>query len=105
MCVIIISGSFARVFKGRLEGKNEEVAIKMIWKQNVRSESMTAIQKEMEILRKFNHPNIIRLLDCKETQNHYYLVFEYCANGDLDAYIRKYTSNGRLPEPEVRRIV
>lgn len=49
---------------------------------------MSMIEKEIEILRQLDHPNIIKLIDFKRTQNHYYLVFEYCENGDLDAYIR-----------------
>ncbi|CAD8107158.1 unnamed protein product [Paramecium primaurelia] len=98
-------GSFARVFRGKLDGRQEDVAIKMISKQNVRNESMSMIEKEIEILRQLDHPNIIKLIDFKRTQNHYYLVFEYCENGDLDAYIRKYSPNGKLPEEEVRRIV
>ncbi|CAD8187419.1 unnamed protein product [Paramecium pentaurelia] len=99
------SGSFARVFRGKIDGRQEDVAIKMISKQNVRNESMSMIEKEIEILRQLDHPNIIKLIDFKRTQNHYYLVFEYCENGDLDAYIRKYSPNGKLPEEEVRRIV
>ncbi|CAD8106119.1 unnamed protein product [Paramecium sonneborni] len=99
------SGSFARVFRGKMDGRQEDVAIKMISKQNVRNESMSMIEKEIEILRQLDHPNIIKLIDFKRTQNHYYLVFEYCENGDLDAYIRKYSPNGILPEEEVRRIV
>ncbi|CAD8095396.1 unnamed protein product [Paramecium primaurelia] len=99
------SGSFARVFRGKMDGRQEDVAIKMISKQNVRNESMSMIEKEIEILRQLDHPNIIKLIDFKRTQNHYYLVFEYCENGDLDAYIRKYSPNGKLPEEEVRRIV
>lgn len=63
------------------------------------------IEKEIDILQKLDHPSIIKLLDHKSTQNHYYLIFEFCEYGDLDNYVRKNTENGKLPELEARKIV
>jgi serine/threonine-protein kinase ULK/ATG1 len=76
----------------------------MIQKQNVRSENVSVIEKEIDILLKLDHPNIIKLLDFKRTVNNYYLIFEFCEHGDLDNYIRNNSDNRRLPEPEVKRI-
>ena len=33
--------------------------------------------------------NIIKLYDMKKTFNNYYLVLEYCNDGDLDGYVKK----------------
>jgi serine/threonine-protein kinase ULK/ATG1 len=63
------------------------------------------IEKEIDILLKLDHPNVIKLLDFKKTSNHYYLVFEFCEYGDLDQYIRKNTEHHKLPESEVRGII
>lgn len=71
----------------------------------MRTENIAVIEKEIDILLKLEHPNVIRLLDFKKTSNHYYLIFEYCEHGDLDNYIRKNSDNGKLPESEVRNIV
>ncbi|KAM3146403.1 hypothetical protein pb186bvf_001372 [Paramecium bursaria] len=103
-CLIreIGAGSFARVYRGKIDGKQEDVAIKMISKQNVRNENLSMIEKEIEILAKLDHPNIIKLVDSKRTQNHFYLVFEFCEHGDLDA---KNTKDGVLPEKEIRKII
>lgn len=46
------------------------------------------IEKEIDILLKLDHPNIIKLLDFKRTVNNYYLIFEFCEYGDLDHYIK-----------------
>lgn len=63
------------------------------------------IEKEIDILLKLDHPNIIKLLDFKRTVNNYYLIFEFCEYGDLDHYIKQNSDNKRLPETEVKRIV
>ena len=41
-------------------------------------------------MRQTNHNNIISLLDFLETANNYYLVMEFCNNGDLETHVRKY---------------
>jgi len=42
------------------------------------------IDKEIDIVQSFDHPNIIKLIDYKKTSNNWYLIFEYCENGDLE---------------------
>jgi len=39
--------------------------------------------RESKILRQFNHPNILRLLDVIDKGAQFYLVTEYCPQGDL----------------------
>ncbi|KAL8138301.1 hypothetical protein V2J09_004302 [Rumex salicifolius] len=46
--------------------------------------------KEISILRRINHPNIIRLFDAIETDDKIFLVLEYCEGGDLGAYLHKH---------------
>ncbi len=53
------------------------------------------LEKEIEILQKLNHPNIIKLYLVHRTQNHTYLVTELCKHGDLQAYISR---KGKLTE-------
>jgi len=54
------------------------------------------IDKEINILLKLNHPNIIRLKDFKKTTNNWYLIFEFCELGDLEKYIKE-KFDGRFP--------
>ena len=77
----------------------------MINKENLRSENLSVIEKEIQILKKLDHPNIIKFYEHKITHNHYYLIFEFCEHGDLDHYIRKNTDNNKLPEQQVKTII
>ena len=44
---------------------------------------------EMEVMTKINHPNILHLHEYIETQNNYYLVLDYCNNGDVEQMLSK----------------
>ena len=46
---------------------------------------------------KLHHPNIMHLYEFMETANNYYLVIQYCNNGDLETYLKKM---GKLSEDE-----
>ncbi|KAL4446388.1 hypothetical protein ABPG74_001129 [Tetrahymena malaccensis] len=91
-------GSFARVYRGRTEtnGVQEDFAIKMISKGYLREDNQELIDKEISILLKLRHKNIIRLVDFKKTNNNWYLIFEFCELGDLEQYMKE-KFNGKFP--------
>ena len=43
---------------------------------------------EIKILRKMDHINIIKLYDIKKTANNFYLILEFCNEGDLNEYLK-----------------
>ena len=48
------------------------------------------------------------LKDTKQTQNNWYLIFEYCEHGDLDKFIQKFCKKDKkfyLPEDTAQKIV
>jgi serine/threonine-protein kinase ULK/ATG1 len=47
------------------------------------------VQREIAILQKISHPNIVRLYDVARTNNYLYMFLEYCADGDLKEYMTK----------------
>ena len=47
------------------------------------------LESEIKVLKSCECHNIIKLYDMKKTSNNYYLVLEYCNDGDLDAYVKK----------------
>ncbi|KAI4314890.1 hypothetical protein L6164_027753 [Bauhinia variegata] len=49
------------------------------------------VSKEIELLNKVNHSNVIRLSGVSFNKGHWYLVYEYSANGSLSDWI--YSSN------------
>ena len=74
-------------------------ALKIINKFNVDSgESIKEdIKKEIQILLKINHPNIIKLVNYSENEKNFILVFEYANESDLR---KKIKNQQRLQEEE-----
>ncbi|CAD8169670.1 unnamed protein product [Paramecium octaurelia] len=67
--------------------KGKCYAIKCIDKQRIGFEQ---IQRELEILSRLDHPNIIRVFEEYEDLNHFYFVMEYCRGGELLQQILKH---------------
>merc|ERR1711981_410855 len=59
------------------------------------------VWREINILKMFRHPHIIRLYEVIETPTDIYVVMEYVSGGEMFDYI---VSKGRLPEDEARRL-
>ena len=51
----------------------------------------------MSVMSEINHPNVMHLFEFMETTHNYYLVIQYCNNGDLEGYMKKM---GNLGEDE-----
>ena len=90
-------GAFSQVYKGYNINTNKKVAIKSInlHRINVNPKHQTNLKQEIDILRKCKHNNIVQLLHTYQTQNHIYLIMQYCEGGDLHKYTQKY---GKLNE-------
>lgn len=89
------SGSFSKVFIGRriIAGEIDEheyVAIKKINAVSLKKISLMRIHREINILKKINHPNIVKYHEAfTDIANNVYIVTEYCNAGSLDAFIAK----------------
>ena len=93
-------GQFGVVYKGVLiEDQRKVFAIKCIQKSKLEGNSILnrLFQTEMSVMSKLNHPNIMHLFEFMETAHNYYLVIQFCNNGDLETYLKKM---GRLSEEE-----
>ncbi|KAK4478538.1 hypothetical protein RD792_014019 [Penstemon davidsonii] len=55
-----------------------------------------SLKSEIFILKRINHPNIIRLHDMIEEPGKIYIILEYCKGGDLSMYLQQ--RQGRIPE-------
>jgi len=93
-------GQFGVVYKGVLtEDQKQVYAIKAIQKSKLENNSILSrlFQTEMSVMSKLNHPNIMHLFEFMETANNYYLVIQFCNNGDMENYLKKF---GKLNEDE-----
>jgi 5'-AMP-activated protein kinase catalytic alpha subunit len=81
----------------------ELVAIKILHKNRILLEAdKIRVDREIAILRKVRHPNIIQLLEIIETPGHLFIITEYAQGGELFKHI---VQNTRLTELEASRII
>lgn len=92
-------GAFAKVYHGRHILQGHSVAIKVISKAKVlRGGLVVNTKREIVIMRRLHHPNIVRLLEVLASRSNIYFVMEYAKGGELFARV----SRGRLPEDQSR---
>ena len=52
---------------------------------------MERITREIKILKKVRHPNVIQLYEIIETEKELYMIMEYANGGELFDYIVRHT--------------
>ncbi|KAA8519642.1 hypothetical protein F0562_013913 [Nyssa sinensis] len=93
-------GTFAKVYHARNIKTNESVAIKVIDKEKILKGGLIAhIKREIEILRRVRHPNIVQLFEVMATKSKIFFVMEYVKGGELFGKVAK----GRLKEEIARK--
>ena len=50
----------------------------------------TTFLQETEIMKKLNHPNLVKMIGICVEKSPFYLIQELCQNGDLKNYLKKY---------------
>ena len=82
-------GNFSDVYLGLNEQNQEQVAIKVIKNESVKSKTAQRIlNDEINILKHLNHPNVIQCFDVISSLNNCYIITEYCEGGDLDKILK-----------------
>ncbi|KAF7817766.1 putative receptor-like protein kinase [Senna tora] len=81
-------GSAGQVYKGVLPS-GQVVAIKHLTKAN----SSDSFTREVEGLSRLRHPNLVCLFGCCMQDGHRYLVYEYCAEGNLAQHLLRRDSH------------
>ncbi|KAL4563312.1 hypothetical protein LXL04_027352 [Taraxacum kok-saghyz] len=93
-------GSFGKVYVARNVKTNEQVAIKVIDKEKIMKGGLIAhIKREISILRRVRHPNIVQLFEVMATKTKIFFVMEYVKGGELFGKVAK----GRLKEEIARK--
>jgi len=96
-------GSFGKVFQVRNKVTNKLFACKKISKLNMNS---AQFQKEIQILMRMDHPNIIKLYEVFESDNSIYLIMEECFGGELfDRILKRIKNNDIYNEKQACEIM
>ncbi|OMJ69612.1 hypothetical protein SteCoe_32610 [Stentor coeruleus] len=85
------SGAFGYVRLAVHKDSNQKRAIKTIDKESITKDMKERVKffNEVDILKRADHPNIIRLYEFYEDEKHYHLVTEYVSGGELFDFIIK----------------
>lgn len=93
-------GNFAKVYHARNLETGQSVAIKVIEKEKVLKVGlMDQTKREISVMRKVNHPNIVQLYEVMATKTKIYFVMEFAKGGELFNEIAK----GKLMEDVARK--
>lgn len=95
-------GGFSVVKEGKDRQTGERVAIKFIEKRYVDQEELKLLGREIDIMKKVQHRNVLRLFEIYETENHLSLVMELVNGGEL---FYKIVDKGSYSEGEARDII
>ena len=99
----LAKGSFGTVIKSLDLKTNKQVAVKIISKLNDAQEAINQLKKEVSVLKKTNHNNIVKLYDFYETSSEIYIIMEYIKGGTLKTYMKKNKEN--LNENTTKKII
>lgn len=99
---VLGKGSYGVVKMGTSTLTGEKVAIKTMNPSRLVSDNdRKSLQNEIEIMKKLNHENIVRVFEVIEQNNQVSLIMEYSENGELFDHIIK---NHKLKELEACKI-
>ena len=80
---VLGSGAFGEVWLVHHKDLDRDFAMKIIKKRKNRSSDEKEILNEIEILKKLDHPKILKVIDFYSTLKKYYIITEYCPEGEL----------------------
>ena len=87
-------GSYGAVYLAHNLLTKQKVAIKRIVKSEENKIEELEWKNEINILKKLDHPNILKIIEFYSSEHSYYIITDYCANGELYDQIKyKYNEN------------
>ena len=96
------SGAFGEVWLVHHKDLDRDFAMKIIKKRKNKSNEEKEILNEIEILKKLDHPKILKIIDFYSKIKKYYIITEYCPEGELFNEIIKV---GRFDEGQTAFII
>lgn len=93
---MIGEGAYATVRVAIYKPKQLKVALKVYEKSKIKDfQKKKSVRREVKILQLLNHPNIVKIYDVVETNNHLNISMEYLSGHSLGTYL-KAQPNGKI---------
>ena len=106
---VIGKGKISEIYLASKDQTSEKFAIKRYLREIAEKDNsiLRDLKNEIVVLRKINHPNIIKFKDIKKTKKAFYLIYEYCNGEKLSKIINDYIQiyNKKLPEEIVQKLM
>ena len=91
-------GSYGKVYTVRSYIDDNEYVMKKMELNHLKPKQQRECYREVSILKKVNHPNIIKYYSSFLEQENLYIIMEYAENGDLFSLIKHYKRHKKLFE-------
>jgi len=80
---LIAEGEFAQIYRVRNEITDVIQAMKVIKKSECKIKEEKEMINEINILKKIDHPNILKIFEFYSNDDYYSMIMELCSGGDL----------------------
>ena len=98
-------GGYGKVFEVRHKKTKAVRACKYIAKSKIKEKDLQRIRREINILKKVDHPNIVKIYEVYETNRSLYIIMEKCNGGELfDKIIDNISQKRMFSEKETAKI-
>eukprot|EP00755_Sulcionema_specki_P012905 Sspe_Gene.52591::Locus_29131_Transcript_1_1_Confidence_1.000_Length_868::g.52591::m.52591 len=94
MGTVLGKGGFGVVYLGSYQAT--EVAVKMMFADRVDTDDINEWKREVSIMTRLRHPNILMLLGAVFEERKFAIVTEYCNKGTLRKVVREVAKGARL---------
>lgn len=99
-------GGYGKVLEVRHKKTNAIRACKYISKLKIKEKDLQRIRREINILKKADHPNIVKVYEIYETKRSLYIIMEKCNGGELfDRIIDNISKNKMYSEKVIAKIM
>lgn len=95
-------GSFGEVFLCTHYDSKEQRAVKWIMKERLSADSEQRLINEINICKKLDHPNVVKIYEYFDDFQYYYIVMEYIKGGAL---LREISKRGKFDERDASTLV
>ena len=102
---VVGEGAYASVRVAMFKPLNKKVAIKVYEKAKLREpQRKKSVRREIRILQMLDPPNIVKILDVVETNNHLNIIMEYLEGISLNTFLQSQQTH-KANEKNARAII